>query len=128
MNEETLYQRIGGEATINAATDRFFERVLADSKLNHFFVAIPMPRLKTYQAAFLSQTLGGPKQYSGASMQMVHSRLAIEQHHFDRVATHLVETLHELGIAEETIGEVASAVIPLANQIVNTNPATHPHS
>ena len=128
MSEETLYQRIGGEVAINAATDRFFERVLADPKLNHFFVAIPMPRLKTYQASFLSHTLGGPKQYDGASMQMVHARLAIEQHHFDLVATHLVETLHELGIAEETIGEVASAVMPLANQIANTKSAMHSHS
>ncbi len=125
MSEGTLYQRIGGEAAINAAVDRFYERVLADTQLNHFFVGVPMPRLKAHQAAFLSPALGGPKQYNGGSMQKAHAKLAIEQCHFDLVATHLVETLGELGVSEEIIGEVASAVIPLASQIVNTKPATN---
>jgi hemoglobin len=125
MTEETLYRRIGGEVAINAAVDRFYKRVLADSELSPFFVGIPMPRLKAHQAAFLSQTLGGPKQYNGGSMQKAHAKLAIEQCHFNLVATHLVETLRELGVSEEIIGEVASAVIPLASQIVNTKPATN---
>lgn len=76
--------------------------------------------MKGHQFAFLSQALGGPKQYSGASMEVAHARLAIEQYHFDLVATHLVETLHELGVSEEIIGEVVAAVAPLASQIVNT--------
>jgi truncated hemoglobin YjbI len=29
----TIYQRIGGEAAISAAVDRFYERVLADLPL-----------------------------------------------------------------------------------------------
>src|SRR5260370_22796825 len=32
----TIYQRIGGEAAISAAVDRFYERVLADPTLSHF--------------------------------------------------------------------------------------------
>jgi hypothetical protein len=33
---------------------------------------------------------------------------------------HLVGTLRELGVSEEIIHEVASAITPLAGQIVNT--------
>ena len=69
MDENTLYQRIGGEMAINAAVDCFYERVLADPALSHFFSDANMPRLKGHQVAFLSQVLGGPKQYSGASME-----------------------------------------------------------
>jgi hypothetical protein len=36
--EATLYKRIGGEAAIHAAVDRFYERVLADPSLSHFFL------------------------------------------------------------------------------------------
>jgi hemoglobin len=72
----TIYQRIGGEAAISAAVDRFYERVLADPTLSHFFSGVSMARLKAHQFAFLSQALGGPKQYSGASMRDAHSRLA----------------------------------------------------
>ncbi len=120
INEITIYQRIGGEAAISAAVDRFYERVLADQALSHFFTGVTMSRLKAHQFAFLSQALGGPRQYTGASMRDAHSRLAIEQRHFDAVAVHLVETLRELGVPEEIISEIAVAVTPLSAQIVNT--------
>ncbi len=118
--ETPLYKRIGGEAAIRAAVDRFYERVLADPSLSHFFNGVGMSRLKTHQFAFLSQALGGPKQYSGSSMNEAHARLAIEQHHFDSVAVHLVETLRELGVPEDIVGEVATAITPLSSQVVNT--------
>lgn len=121
-SESTLYDRIGGEAAVRAAVDRFYERVLADPELQGFFTSVSMPRLKAHQFAFLSQVLGGPRQYSGASMRDAHSRLAIEQRHFDGVAVHLVETLRELGVSEEIIATVAGALMPLSAEIVNTNP------
>ena len=122
MSEESLYQRIGGEAAIHAAVDHFYERVLAGTSLSHFFLGVNIGRLKAHQFAFLSQALGGPKQYSGGSMKEAHARLAIEQSHFDSVATHLVETLRGLHVPEDIIGEVAQALLPLAGQIVNTQP------
>jgi hemoglobin len=119
-DQMSLYERIGGEPAVSAAVDRFYERVLADAALKDFFNGVSMPKLKAHQFAFLSQALGGPKQYSGASMRDAHSRLAIEQRHFDGVAVHLVETLRELGVSEEIIAAIAGALTPLASQIVNT--------
>ena len=121
MNGTTLYQRVGGEAAIQSAVDRFYERVLADPALSHFFTRVSMSRLKAHQFAFLSQALDGPKQYSGASMRDAHSELAIEQRHFDSVAVHPVETLRELGVPEDIVGKNAAAVTPLSGQIVNTS-------
>ncbi len=115
----TLYERIGGDAALNVAVDRFYDRVLADPDLAPFFTGISMQRLRGHQHAFLSQALGGPRKYSGAAMARAHARLSITQQHFDLVATHLVGTLRELGVPEDLIGEVASAVTPLATDIVN---------
>jgi hemoglobin len=118
--ETTLYYRIGGEPSVRAAVERFYERVLADPSLTHFFDGVSMARLKSHQFAFISQALGGPRQYSGATMRDAHSRLAIEQRHFDLVAGHLVATLRELGVPEEIVAQIAGAVTPLSGQIVNT--------
>lgn len=120
VSEVSHYERIGGEPAINAAVERFYERVLADHELKDFFNGVSMSRLKAHQFAFLSQALGGPKQYSGASMRDAHTRLAIEQRHFDRVAVHLVETLRELGVPDDIIGAIGEALTPLSEQIVNT--------
>jgi hemoglobin len=122
--EATLYERIGGEVAISAAVDMFYERVLADPQLNGFFKNTSMARLKAHQHAFLSQALGGPRSYSGASMKDAHRNLAIEQRHFDAVAGHLVGTLRTLGIDDDIVAQVAGAVTPLSDQVVNTNRAT----
>jgi hemoglobin len=116
----TLYERIGGEPAIRTAVDLFYERVLADPLLVDFFAGISLGRLKAHQFSFLSQALGGPRQYSGASMQDAHRRLAIEQRHFDAVAGHLVEALRGLSVPEEIVVEVAAAVTPLSARVVNT--------
>lgn len=115
-----LYERIGGAPAITAAVELFYEKVLADPFLSPFFLDSSMQRLKAHQFAFLSQALGGPRSYNGASMQHAHKRLVIEQRHFDAVAMHLIETLRDLSVPEDIITEVGSAIAPLASQVVNT--------
>lgn len=120
MTGVTLYEQIGGKPAVEAAVDQFYVRVLADPTLSHFFTGVNLGRLKSHQFAFLSQALGGPKQYTGASMQEAHARLAIQQSHFTRVAEHLVATLRDLGVSEAIIAQVAAAVTPLSAEVVNT--------
>jgi hemoglobin len=92
VSETTLYDRMGGDGAVGTAVDRFYGRVLGDPELKEFFVSASVPRLKAHQFAFLSQVLGGPRQYSGALMHDAHSKLAIEQKHFKGVAVHLIES------------------------------------
>lgn len=119
-NETTIFQSIGGEAEICADVDRFYRRVLADPSPSHFFIGASMPRLKAHQFAFLSQSLGGPRQYNDQSMKVAHGRLATQKRHFDTVGVRLVETLRELGVLEEIVGQIAAAVAPLSAQLVHT--------
>jgi hemoglobin len=115
----TLFERIGGEPAVRLAVENFYVRVLKDPQLAPFFKNIGMERLKAHQFAFLSQALGGPRSYSGATMSKAHARLSIEQSHFDAVAGHLVNTLRELGVSEETLADVGAALTPLSAEIVN---------
>jgi hemoglobin len=113
VDQIRICERIGGERAVSAAVDRFYERVLADPEMKDFFAGISMSKLKAHQFAFLSQALGGPKQYSRASMRDAHNRLAIERRHFDGVAAHLVETLRELGVSKEIVAAIAAAFTQL---------------
>lgn len=119
-NAISLCERIGGALAITAAVDRFYDCVLADPELKNFFSGVSRSRLKAHQFTLLSQVLGGPKQYSGASMRDAHSRLAIGQRHFDGVAVHPVETLRNLGVPDDIIGAIGTALTPLSEQIVST--------
>lgn len=117
---ENIYDAIGGQAALQAAVLRFYERVTADSELAYFFVDMDLRKLKAHQIAFLGQALGGPMHYSGAGMQRAHAHLSIEQRHFDGVVRHLIAILHEFAVPDVLIDAIVERIAPLATQIVNT--------
>ena len=117
---ESIYDAIGGRPALEAAVDRFYERVTADKDLASFFHGIEMRKLKAHQLAFLGQAIGGPARYNGSEMQQAHAHLRIEQRHFDAVAEHLVGTLREFAVPDPLIGSIVERIAPLASQIVNT--------
>jgi hemoglobin len=119
----TLFERIGGAAAVQLAVDHFYVRVLGDPQLAPFFEKTDMKRLKSHQFAFLSQVMGGPRSYTGATMARAHANLRIEERHFNAVAGHLVETLRGLNVGQDIIDEVVAALTPLAADIVNTRSA-----
>jgi len=117
---ETIYDAIGGQAAVQAAVLRFYERVTADPELAYFFVDMDLRKLQAHQVAFLGQALGGPVQYAGRGMHRAHAHLKIEQRHFDGVVHHLAATFREFGMADALIGNILQRIAPLASQIVNT--------
>jgi hemoglobin len=117
---KNIYEATGGQAAVETAVDRFYERVTVDPVLAHFFVNLDLRKLKIHQIAFLGQAIGGPANYSGAGMQKAHAHLKIEQRHFDAVAGHLVGTLLDLAVPQELIEAIVGRIAPLAAQVVNT--------
>jgi hemoglobin len=117
-NTLSLYERLGGEGTIRAVVDRFYERVVADPELAGYFGGVDLNRLRRHQAAFISQAIGGPTDYDGQDMAAAHAGLGISGPAFDRVVGHLVETLRELGVPPAEIGEVGAVLSPLREPIV----------
>lgn len=117
---ESLYEKLGGEQTIKTVVEKFYGRVLGDDSLAPFFEGADMVNLKRHQALFISQALGGPKQYDGKSMFEAHKHLAITGEQFDSVAGHLVATLRELGVGQADIDTVVGVVAPLKDDIVQS--------
>ena len=55
----SLYEQLGGRPAIDAAVEIFYQKVLADSRINHFFATVDMKRQVGKQKAFLSRVCGG---------------------------------------------------------------------
>jgi hemoglobin len=117
--EVSIYEAIGGEPALVAVVDDFYVRVLADPQLAGFFAGANMPKLKGRQVEFFAAALGGPDAYQGVGMREVHAGRGISQADFDRVAFHLAAALAAAGVPAETIGAIASAIVPLADDIVS---------
>ncbi|MDJ0658498.1 MAG: group 1 truncated hemoglobin [Crocosphaera sp.] len=110
----SLYERLGGEAAVNVAVDKFYEKVLADERINHFFTDIDMKKQRQHQKDFMTYAFGGAQQWNGRPMRKAHEKLVTEMgltdSHFDAVAENLVATLKELNIAQDLIDEVVQIV------------------
>jgi len=109
-DQPSLYERIGGEAAVDAAVDKFYEKVLADDRIKDYFVAVDMDRQRLKQKSFLTYAFGGPVNYSGKSMRAAHAKLVTEgglnHDHFVAVAENLQATLEDLNVPADMIGEV----------------------
>jgi hemoglobin len=108
---ETLFEKLGGEAAVNTAVDIFYRKVLSDYRINRFFDKTNMEEQAAKQKAFLTMAFGGPNNYNGTDMRNAHARLVkmgLDNSHFDAVMEHLGATLEELSVPPELIAEVAA--------------------
>ena len=118
---QSLYEKIGGEAAVNAAVDLFYRKVLADDRINKFFEGTDMARQAAKQKAFLTMALGGPNNYTGKDMRDGHAHLVakgLNDSHFDAVIENLGATLTELGVPGDLIAQAAAIAESTRNDVL----------
>jgi hemoglobin len=122
--EASIYQQIGGKAAMDAAIDIFYKKVLADSRIKHFFDDVDMVRQRTKQKAFLSAAFGGPIPWEGKDMRKAHAKLpGLNDTHFNAVAENLQATLVELKVKKELIDKILAIAESTRNDVLNRPPA-----
>ena len=109
---------MGGEDALRAAVDLFYEKNLADDRVSRFFEGADMDRLRRHQFNFMRVAFGGDASaYGGRDIFEAHKHLMLErgldERHFDAVAENLAETLEELGVDADVVGDVVETVAPL---------------
>jgi hemoglobin len=116
-----LFERLGGKPAVDAAVDRFYDKVLKDDRIRHFFEHVDMARQRNKQKAFLSFAFGGPQKYAGKNMREGHAHLVsrgLNDSHVDAVIENLGATLREMGVAEDLIKEVAAIAESTRNDVL----------
>lgn len=107
MNED-LYELIGGRDTIKAATELFYNKVLEDDDLRHFFEQADMEHLRSRQVMFVSMLLGG-RVYTGKDIHAAHAPFrdsGLNHAHFDLFLKHFRAALEQAGVKPENAEKV----------------------
>jgi hemoglobin len=121
---DKLYETIGGNSTIQAATESFYRRILQDESLRQFFSDTDMSRLKTGQSMFLSMLLGGRAVYTGKELGAAHSNLrGLSDEHFDKFIAHFRAALAEVGVKQENAEQVVQLLEAKRETIVQRSSA-----
>ncbi|MCQ8104597.1 group 1 truncated hemoglobin [Methylomonas sp. SURF-2] len=117
----SLYERLGGEAAVNAAVDIFYDKVLSDYRINRYFDKTDMPKQVAHLKAFMTVAFGGPNDYTGRSLRDGHARLVamgLNDSHFDIVMEHLGSTMRQLNVPAELIEEAAAIVESVRGEVL----------
>jgi hemoglobin len=117
-NKQFLLDRIGGEDALALAVDKFYEKNIAHEEVSRFFVGVNIRLLRAHQFKFmkLAFTEIPTGMDVGAFIEKTHGRLfdmGLNEKHFDAIASNLVETMQELGVASNVIDDAVAVVAPL---------------
>lgn len=115
----TIFEKIGGEAAVNAAVDVFYRKVLMDDRISEFFDTVDMESQHLKQKAFLTMAFGGPNNYTGADMRKAHAHMKLTEDHFNAVAENLVASLEELEVPKEYIDEIIGVCLTVKDDVLN---------
>jgi hemoglobin len=105
LPDPTLFDRIGGQATVNRLVDSLYDRFEADALIRPFFGG-DLSKQRNRQKRFFSEWLGGPPSYSESAWG------ALYQHHEDLPITPMVAQRwldHFGGTLDEAVSERVDA-------------------
>ena len=101
----TLYEWMGGLATLDRLTENFYRKVKADALLGPVFARMDAHHPQ-YVARFIAEVFGGPSEYSAqrgghAHMIRQHVERHLDEAKRQRWIALLLETADEIGIAAD---------------------------
>ncbi len=103
MNEHTIYDLVGGDATFQRIVDVFYERVLADPLLRDMFPDDIAPG-KLHQFLFLTQFFGASPRYAELRghprLRMRHAPFAIGPAERDAWLGHMLAAVDAADVQE----------------------------
>lgn len=117
----SLYTDLGGAKALDAVVDSFYQKVLADQRVNGFFVGTDMARQARKQKAFLTFAFGGPNKYTGKHMRDAHAHLVargLDDSHVDAIVELLGATLKEFDVPDDKIQQVAAVAESVRDQVL----------
>jgi hemoglobin len=127
----TLFERIGGEATVDRLVESFYHRMdsLADAKAIRAMHGPDLAPTKAVLKQYLGEWLGGPKLYSAEKgdprLRKRHLHVAIGEAERDAWLLCMRETMDEVIADAQARQEIYASIAKLADWMRNT--AGNPH-
>lgn len=103
MSSKSLFEQVGGLATLQKVHKVFYDKVYADAWLGQFFEGHTQAAIEARQTQFMAEKMGGPVQYMGKPLKLAHRQFYITQELFDYREQLLERSLEEVGVAAALI-------------------------
>lgn len=115
---ETIFEQIGGTATVEKLVTCFYQHVLSDPLLSPFFEHTSVEKLTSMQVAFFTIALGGPEPSKMPSLLEAHRGRGIESRHLTRFTELLMLTLEDSGIQPKNAQKIYQRIATYSNEVL----------
>ena len=115
----TLFDQLGGQPALEGACFLFYERIMKDTRINHYFENVDISKQQKKMVGFMTHAFGGKPQEGGVNLRRSHAKYHLSDEDFDIVAGHLSDTLDELGVQEPQKQEVLAIVGSTRDEVLN---------
>ncbi|KAF4730426.1 hypothetical protein FOZ62_011286, partial [Perkinsus olseni] len=119
-NQKPLYDRLGGENSLEKLIDLAYEKALQDDRLRSFFEKnkAKVTTIKKKMTQFIGGLIGGPVTYDAKELLPAHYGMNITNFHFDVMLTILATTLlNDIGVEKALARELMSALQPVRSDV-----------
>lgn len=124
--DASLFQRLGGDAGVQAIVDDFIDRTVSDLMIGFYFRSADIDRIKRLEAQLAAGFLGAPQPYGGRPLTTAHAPHRIFEGHFFRRIEILRETLDAHDVATDIRDAWIAHNLDLRDQVVGTEPCHGP--
>lgn len=118
VDNETLYQRLGGAAGVETVVDASLKHIHGDLRINLLFENTDLPDLRRLLIEQICAAAGGPCTYTGRSMEEAHSGMNLTDEDFDFFVEDLVAAMTEVGVSPALQQELLALFGPMRPQVV----------
>lgn len=114
----TLYERMGGQPTIDAVVDNLLYRIADDDEVVVYFANSNIDLFAASLATQLCEISDGPCTYDGPPMDRAHQTMGITDAHFNRVVEYLDAAMQEEGVTLAARNDMLGRLAPLYKEVM----------
>jgi hemoglobin len=118
VDKNSLYQRLGGNAGVEAVVDATLTRVHNDLRINIFFENTDIPDLRRLLIEQICAATGGPCTYTGRSMEEAHSGMNLNDKDFDIFVEDLIGAMNDAKVPQPLQQELLALFGPMRPQVI----------
>lgn len=117
-NRTSLYQDLGGEEGVDALVYELLVRIAQDERVVDRFRNVDINRFKEGFETYICSVSGGPCEYTGESMQVVHAGHNYTDTEFNAIVGLLIEAMEARDLPVTTQNRLLAKLAPDYSDIV----------
>lgn len=118
-SEVTLYERIGGQSTIEKLVDEFIKNIANDEQVLPYFRKSDVTHFRKGFIAHFCEVVNGSCEYKGDNMVDIHTGMNINEADFNRTVELLIDAMEKVGISYRQQNEILARLAPLRKDIIH---------